>query len=86
MNSTGAAPHGPGSAPVAAQGVLFTDDLSELRDDTGYRGPTACRAAGTTSRQLDYCAPQGLVDPPLRTAPRPAPPSRSAFPAPPGPT
>ena len=52
----------------AAQGLLFTDDLPGLREDEGYRGPTACRAAGITYRQLDYWARTGLVEPSIRTA------------------
>ena len=68
MHSTGQARHDPGSAPVAAQGLLFTDDLPELREDTGYRGPTACSAAGITYRQLDYWARTGLVEPSVRGA------------------
>lgn len=51
-----------------AQGLLFDDDLPELREDEGYRGPTACRAAGITYRQLDYWARTGLVEPSVRTA------------------
>jgi len=66
--STGEARHDSGSAPVAAQGLLFTDDLPELREDTGYRGPTACNAAGITYRQLDYWARTGLVEPSVRSA------------------
>ena len=68
MYSTGEARHDPGSAPAAAQGLLFTDDLPELREDTGYRGPTACRAAGITYRQLDYWARTGLGEPSVRSA------------------
>lgn len=68
MHSTGEARHDPGSVPVAAQGLLFTDDLPELREDTGYRGPTACNAAGITYRQLDYWARTGLVEPSVRSA------------------
>jgi DNA-binding transcriptional MerR regulator len=70
VHSTGEArPRGrDGSAPVAAQGLLFTDDLPELREDTGYRGPTACKAAGITYRQLDYWARTGLVEPSVRGA------------------
>ena len=68
MYSTGEARHDSGSAPVAAQGLLFTDDLPELREDTGYRGPTACNAAGITYRQLDYWARTGLVEPSVRSA------------------
>ena len=54
--------------PAAAQGLLFDDDLPELNEDTGYRGPTACKAAGITYRQLDYWARTGLVEPSVRTA------------------
>jgi DNA-binding transcriptional MerR regulator len=54
--------------PVAAQGLLFDDDLPELSEDIGYRGPTACRAAGITYRQLDYWARTGLVEPSVRSA------------------
>ena len=68
MHSNGEARNDPGSAPVAAQGLLFTDDLPELREDTGYRGPTACSAAGITYRQLDYWARTGLVEPSVRGA------------------
>jgi len=50
------------------QGLLFTDDVSPLPSDTGYRGPTACSAAGITYRQLDYWARTGLVDPTVRGA------------------
>ncbi|MET9295095.1 MerR family transcriptional regulator [Streptomyces sp. NPDC003077] len=34
----------------------------------GYRGPTACAAAGITYRQLDYWARTGLVEPSVRPA------------------
>jgi DNA-binding transcriptional MerR regulator len=54
--------------PIAAQGLLFDDDLPELSEDIGYRGPTACRAAGITYRQLDYWARTGLVEPSVRSA------------------
>ena len=36
--------------------------------DIGYRGPTACSAAGITYRQLDYWARAGLVEPSVRSA------------------
>jgi DNA-binding transcriptional MerR regulator len=36
--------------------------------ETGYRGPTACRAAGITYRQLDYWARTGLVTPSVQDA------------------
>jgi DNA-binding transcriptional MerR regulator len=50
------------------QGLLFTDDVSPLPSDLGYRGPTACNAAGITYRQLDYWARTGLVEPTVRSA------------------
>ncbi|MBN2177063.1 MAG: MerR family transcriptional regulator [Demequinaceae bacterium] len=50
------------------QGVLFTDGLAKLDEESGYRGPTACRAAGITYRQLDYWARTGLVEPTVREA------------------
>lgn len=50
------------------QGLLFDDDLPELSEDIGYRGPTACAAAGITYRQLDYWARTGLVEPSVRSA------------------
>ena len=68
-----------GSAPVTAppalglQGTLF-DDLPPQEqpggspEDVGYRGPTACNAAGITYRQLDYWARTGLVEPSVREA------------------
>lgn len=45
-----------GSAAEPATGVV------------GYRGPTACAAAGITYRQLDYWARTGLVEPSVRPA------------------
>ena len=50
------------------QGLLFDDDVSPLPSDVGYRGPTACNAAGITYRQLDYWARTGLVEPTVRGA------------------
>ena len=68
MSSTGEAQQGIPTVPVAAQGLLFSDDLPDLSEDTGYRGPTACKAAGITYRQLDYWARTGLVEPSVRPA------------------
>ena len=51
-----------------SQGLLFDDDVSPLPRDAGYRGPTACNAAGITYRQLDYWARPGLVEPSVRGA------------------
>jgi DNA-binding transcriptional MerR regulator len=55
-------------ARAGEQGLLFTDDLPNLPEDMGYRGPTACAAAGITYRQLDYWARTGLVEPSVRPA------------------
>ena len=51
-----------------AQGLLFSEDLPDLDEEVGYRGPTACKAAGITYRQLDYWARTGLVEPGVRGA------------------
>lgn len=56
------------AASADQQGLLFSDDVSSLPDDLGYRGPTACNAAGITYRQLDYWARTGLVEPTVRSA------------------
>lgn len=49
------------------QGALFAH--SAVPDEhVGYRGPTACTAAGITYRQLDYWARTGLVEPSIRGA------------------
>ncbi|MBB5078422.1 MerR family transcriptional regulator [Nonomuraea endophytica] len=50
------------------QGLLFDDAPATLPGDIGYRGPTACSAAGITYRQLDYWARTGLVEPTIRAA------------------
>ncbi len=50
------------------QGLLFGDDLAARPEGIGYRGPTACAAAGITYRQLDYWARTGLVEPSVRAA------------------
>ena len=55
-------------ARAGEQGLLFDDDYAPLPDDVGYRGPTACTAAGISYRQLDYWARTGLVEPTVRTA------------------
>ncbi len=72
MNSSGEASVQAGIPADAqlrgAQGLLFGDDLTEQDATTGYRGPTACRVAGITYRQLDYWARTGLVEPSIRPA------------------
>ena len=55
-------------AAADEQGLLFDDELSPVAGDVGYRGPTACNAAGITYRQLDYWARTGLVEPSVRGA------------------
>lgn len=52
------------------QGTLFDDPAAPPADGDliGYRGPTACSAAGITYRQLDYWARTGLVAPTIRSA------------------
>ena len=59
------------------QGTLFeagqeaeevATSLGSDNVDAGYRGPTACNAAGITYRQLDYWARTGLVEPSVRGA------------------
>ena len=57
----------------APQATLFDDLPEDQRPGAqpvglGYRGPTACSAAGITYRQLDYWARTGLVEPSVREA------------------
>lgn len=56
------------ASEASDQGLLFTDDVSPLPEDAGFRGPTACSAAGITYRQLDYWSRTGLVEPTVRSA------------------
>lgn len=56
------------AASAGDQGLLFNDDLAPMPEDTGFRGPTACSAAGITYRQLDYWARTKLVEPTVRSA------------------
>ena len=59
---------GPGRPPaLGTQGTLF-DEGATRGDDVGFRGPTACKAAGITYRQLDYWARTDLVAPTVRSA------------------
>ncbi|MGX7679647.1 MerR family transcriptional regulator [Jatrophihabitans sp. DSM 45814] len=50
------------------QGALFAQPSLGADDSVGYRGPTACSAAGITYRQLDYWARTELVVPSVRSA------------------
>jgi DNA-binding transcriptional MerR regulator len=56
---------GAGQGQGTGQGTLSDDDGD---GDLGYRGPTACHAAGITYRQLDYWARTRLVEPSVRAA------------------
>jgi DNA-binding transcriptional MerR regulator len=56
---------GAGQGQGTGQGTLSDGDGD---GDLGYRGPTACHAAGITYRQLDYWARTGLVEPSVRAA------------------
>jgi len=50
-----------GTPPASGEAGLESAEI-------GYRGPTACAAAGITYRQLDYWARTGLVEPSVRSA------------------
>ena len=56
----------PSQSGVSGQpsAALSAGDGAEI----GYRGPTACAAAGITYRQLDYWARTALVEPSVRAA------------------
>jgi DNA-binding transcriptional MerR regulator len=54
--------------PAGEQQLLFDDGIAGQLKDLGYRGPTACSAAGISYRQLDYWARTGLVEPSVRPA------------------
>jgi DNA-binding transcriptional MerR regulator len=55
-------------AERARQEVLFDSIDTVDADDIGYRGATACQAAGITYRQLDYWARTSLLVPSIRSA------------------
>ncbi len=67
-NSQSPGAHGAAMQQAGEQGLLFGDDVESRPAGTGYRGPTACAAAGITYRQLDYWARTGLVEPSVRAA------------------
>ena len=56
-------PGGPGAASQLDARTGRADSA-----EIGYRGPTACSAAGITYRQLDYWARTALVEPSVRAA------------------
>lgn len=49
-------------------GLLRGEEPPVSLGEVGYRGPTACMAAGITYNQLDYWARTGLVEPSVRPA------------------
>ena len=63
-------PGGPGAA--SQPGISDQPGAPDLPGadsaEIGYRGPTACAAAGITYRQLDYWARTALVEPSVRAA------------------
>lgn len=64
-------PRDPGAEPEGSgdSGLLFEEAApAPFEENFGYRGPTACAAAGITYRQLDYWARTGLVEPSVRAA------------------
>ncbi|MET9732422.1 MerR family transcriptional regulator [Streptomyces sp. NPDC006458] len=61
----GSAPDHSAQRPTAVPGGGVAQGAAE---EVGYRGPTACAAAGITYRQLDYWARTGLVEPSVRPA------------------
>ncbi len=68
--SGGYPPHGNAAGHIAHRttAVPAGGTASEASEQVGYRGPTACAAAGITYRQLDYWARTGLVEPSVRPA------------------
>ncbi|MET9827136.1 MULTISPECIES: MerR family transcriptional regulator [Streptomyces] len=55
-------PQRPAAVPTSGGATTMASE------QIGYRGPTACAAAGITYRQLDYWARTGLVEPSVRPA------------------
>ena len=66
MAADGSTPLPGSAAPAAAHPAPAAPDQPSVL--VGYRGPTACSAAGITYRQLDYWARTGLVEPSIRSA------------------
>ncbi|MFE6872638.1 MerR family transcriptional regulator [Kitasatospora sp. NPDC057692] len=56
-----------GRFPAVQPGQPALERLSPTSELIGYRGPTACTAAGITYRQLDYWARTGLLEPSVRS-------------------
>ncbi|MER5642488.1 MerR family transcriptional regulator [Kitasatospora sp. NPDC002227] len=62
------APARVGRFPAVQAGQPAIERLAPTSGLVGYRGPTACAAAGITYRQLDYWARTGLLEPSVRAA------------------
>jgi DNA-binding transcriptional MerR regulator len=58
----------PGDPDAQGEPAVPAQSPPSAAADMGYRGPTACSAAGITYRQLDYWARTGLVEPSVRAA------------------
>ncbi|MDT0343833.1 MerR family transcriptional regulator [Streptomyces litchfieldiae] len=58
----------PGAPPPPGPRGPLAPQERGTPDQMGYRGPSACAAAGITYRQLDYWARTGLVQPSIRPA------------------
>ncbi len=66
----------PSAAYICSSETLFpkrnekfvTSPATPESSEIGYRGATACSAAGISYRQLDYWARTGLVEPSVRSA------------------
>ncbi|MFD0258665.1 MerR family transcriptional regulator [Kitasatospora indigofera] len=56
-----------GRFPAVQGGQPDIERLAPTSALVGYRGPTACAAAGITYRQLDYWARTGLLEPSVRS-------------------
>ncbi|MFF3615904.1 MerR family transcriptional regulator [Streptomyces sp. NPDC002580] len=60
--------HGGAADHVPRRPTAVPGEGEAVPEEVGYRGPTACAAAGITYRQLDYWARTGLVEPSVRAA------------------
>ncbi|MFF6996484.1 MerR family transcriptional regulator [Streptomyces sp. NPDC008313] len=67
-SSRGYAHHGSAADHVPQRPTAVPGGGEDTSEKVGYRGPTACAAAGITYRQLDYWARTGLVEPSVRSA------------------
>ncbi|MFD9216828.1 MerR family transcriptional regulator [Streptomyces sp. NPDC087659] len=67
-DGTAAGSHGHGPAEGIPYPLHDSAQADPTPETVGYRGPTACAAAGITYRQLDYWARTGLVEPSVRPA------------------